>query len=684
MNCKIFLFCTVVALCLESFAIADLSLKDEFADLRDDNSKSHRNNLRSRELTTDWWPRISKAYNGTDLKQCALKKNIPKTGDKCSEIKTCFFGTQECPSVGSHPTTKCTCNATKVRKAFQGQWVCTNESCPPSTEPAADEAVSGKAAFYISKPGRVFEVKMNLLTPSVLDGYDNITELKNDLTQAARFYVNSIIEEQSLYDFYSDNSGIVFDRPVPMADVGFAPELKSPSAAGATDFSTNNQEKGVDESDMVKSDGVYTYAAYGDILVVWEAATGKLVANYTLPPIYDDAPTTAPVAQPSASPIALSFDNSTGGDIFIKPMPIADFYRPFFFYRPKPIIQALSLAANRLVMYVQGYGDKIRSERDYASVFSNAFDTRVVILDTSTLPATLKFVSQEDIQGSFRDARSIGTDVHVVTTSYIDYSPLVGRLYRWNVEYQGLNAMEYKAKAASIAAPLIDSFVATLLSDVLRNGLAPSIPKISIWQSDLGDNTNIVDQLFSGGAIQAYVQLTSFSVQGLTGSASMSVAGAFTPSSWGYTYAVGGNLVFAAQGWNWSPWLRGSSQTTYLMGFKLDGASATPAYLGAVNGYILNQYSLSVFEGHLRVAATVNTFWPVWEPIVNETTLPQPISTTNNTVYVMKIPTGNETVLKTVTALPSLGKPDERFTAVRFFGRICYVGKFLFSESLIV
>jgi hypothetical protein len=82
-------------------------------------------------------------------------------------------------------------------------------------------------------------------------------------------------------------------------------------------------------------------------------------------------------------------------------------------------------------------------------------------------------------------------------------------------------------------------------------------------------------------------------------------------------------------------------------------------------------------EGHLCVAATVDTFWPVWEPFVdtsNETILPQPVSRTNNTVLVLKIPTGNETALTPVTGIPNLGKPDELFMAVRFFGNICFVG----------
>jgi hypothetical protein len=44
-----------------------------------------------------------------------------------------------------------------------------------------------------------------------------------------------------------------------------------------------------------------------------------------------------------------------------------------------------------------------------------------VVLDTTTLPDTIKVVTQEDVQGSFRDARSIGNNIHLVTSSYINF-----------------------------------------------------------------------------------------------------------------------------------------------------------------------------------------------------------------------------------------------------------------------
>ncbi|KAI2504122.1 hypothetical protein MHU86_10322 [Fragilaria crotonensis] len=138
---------------------------------------------------------------------------------------------------------------------------------------------------------------MDLLSPDVLEGYDNEDDLKADLAEAVKFFINGFIEDQIQYGRYT----YIYEGP--MMDVGAVAEGdeatadnaasagppgaggRGESAAGATDFETNNQVDGVDEADMVKSDGTYVYAVYGDAVVVWEAATGAYVTNYTLPPI---------------------------------------------------------------------------------------------------------------------------------------------------------------------------------------------------------------------------------------------------------------------------------------------------------------------------------------------------------------------------------------------------------------
>jgi Beta propeller domain len=642
-----------IAIILALFGLHTVSSLQEFNSIDADqaqDSKALRGRLLSHD-TPEWWPKIKSYYDGKDLQLCR-SKSVPKSGSNCGfKKKTCFFETQKCSKVGVYPKKRCSCNGNKEKK---GKWSCEQAKCPAGpikTASPTPAPTSSPKGTFVSSAGRAFKVKMNLLSSKVLDGYDNVKDLKSDLYQAIHFYVNALIEEQSMYDGKYFPVG-VGGGPLLNED---SPDISPPSAEGATDFETNNQEKGVDESDMVKSDGKFVYAAYGDMVVVWNSLTGKLVENYTLPPIYDNSPTPAP-------------RKSSSSDMKLDIMP------PIY-YNPRPYILSMSLAANRLVLYVQGYGEKLRAEENYSSPFWNDFDTRIVILDTSTLPSKITFVSQEDIQGSFVSGSSIGSDVHVVTTSYMDVYRLAGPLYRWNKSFEGMNKAQYKAAAAEIAVPFINDYVEALFNSIVTKGIAPSMPKISLWQSNLGENENIVESIYSGGAIQAYMQLTSFSVKGLNGKATFSKAGVFTPSGWGYTYAIEGNLVFAAQGWNWSPWLQGSSQTTYLLGFKLDGASATPAYLGSVDGYILNQYSLSIFEGHLRIATTVDTFWPIWEPSGSETTTPQPESRTNNTVHVLRLPKGDDASLKPVTSIRNLGKPNERFTSFRCFKIICYAGE---------
>lgn len=649
----------------------------------------------------EWWPRIKSEFNEPDtrLRRCIKKTLPPVTGKKCAKkAKTCFFGNlQRSGCAISHPAQKCACDGTKKK---HGTWTCTDEVCPvvvdvveavitdppPVTTdapPATDEAPvdpAPAAVRYISPFGRrALDVKMNLLTPDVLDGYENIEDLCEDLNQTVRFYVNTVIEEQARAQRYY-GPPMMFDS-VAQPQIAFSQvdssaqeSVASPSAEGATDFDTNNQEEGVDEADKVKSDGEYTYAAYGDVIVVWDALTGDLITNYTLPAVDTSAPGNGDGAAGDALPQFLSY------------------------YRPKPSIRGFLLAGTKLVVICDGYGSEARIQKDVTSVFTDSFATRVIIFDTSSLASAgdLTIVTTEDIQGSYRDARAIDSNIHVVTTCNINYNPLRSILNRWNTEYDKMNATEYKVAAASMIAPHIDNFVATLKHDILIGGNAPNVPKISLWQTELGPNgEDVADQIYSNGAIQAFAQLASFSVADADVSSSagltLSTSGAFAPSSWGYTYAVDGTLVFACQGYNWFSRWGGSAQTTYLLGFSLDGAIAKPQFLGTVPGYILNQYSLSVYQGHLRVASTVTSSWPTWTnplPVDDNgfTILPRPVFQTNNTVTIFEIPTELTAVnqLTQVASIPNLGKEGERFTSVRFFGNTCYAVTFRRTDPFYV
>ena len=164
--------------------------------------------------------------------------------------------------------------------------------------------------------------------------------------------------------------------------------------------------------------------------------------------------------------------------------------------------------------------------------------------------------------------------------------------------------------------------VTKLKNAISVDGKVPNIPKIAIWQTDVGDNGNLIEYIHTPGVLASYVQITSFSVQGdLSGGLTLSKAGAFVPHGMEYTWAVDGNLLLFVKGWNWSPLRRGSSKRTHILSFKLDGASVTRSYWGSFDGDILRDdyraLILSVHQGHLRVAVAEDDFWPVWKPVVN-------------------------------------------------------------------
>jgi hypothetical protein len=196
-----------------------------------------------------------------------------------------------------------------------------------------------------------------------------------------------------------------------------------------------------------------------------------------------------------------------------------------------------------------------------------------------------------------------------------------------------------------------------------------------------------VERANSGGAIQAFTSLISFSVANLEGDLQLSSAGACTPSSWGYTYSIDGWIVIATQGWEWNEELGGTGQTTHLLGFSVDGINASPALLGSFPGYITSQYALSIYDGYLRVATTIETWFSDVaivveaanstnatssgtaanasatsvssdQPVSSSSSIswPEPLSTVKNQVIILKIPTADGDLFEEVSRISDLGE----------------------------
>ena len=67
-----------------------------------------------------------------------------------------------------------------------------------------------------------------------------------------------------------------------------------------------------------------------------------------------------------------------------------------------------------------------------SSVFYDLYGTQVRVYDTSTLTSTgqVTFIKEVDINGSFQDARAIGANIHIVTSTGVNTWEWLSAPYR--------------------------------------------------------------------------------------------------------------------------------------------------------------------------------------------------------------------------------------------------------------
>jgi hypothetical protein len=342
----------------------------------------------------------------------------------------------------------------------------------------------------------------------------------------------------------------------------------------------------------------------------------------------------------------------------------------------------------------------------------DAYGTRIMVFDMN-----LNLLAEKDVHGYYQDARMIGDDIHVVSNCNLNFWPVTMGLDLYLPEFQNMTDNQYRTAAALKAEGYIADAKGILLDDIARDGM-PKMPRMTLMQSVLGNDTNtVIEAIYDNGYLQNFVHLHSFSLSNIgAGELSWNHAGTFSPWASQHTYMMDGHLVLAVESWNYNPAANGTTQTTYLFGYRVSGDTLEPAWITNIPGYILNSYALSVYNGYLRVASTTEFvyydsdwgdggFIPVSEPIpvepnggignsqvdnstdgaVNSTdgvrpsidmsvAWPQPSFVTENQILILELPTTEGGELKLVSEIGGLGKEGERITAVRYFGDIAYLG----------
>lgn len=452
--------------------------------------------------------------------------------------------------------------------------------------------------------------------------------------------------EQALNDRYNNyRGGIDFQNNTNNSSQNNTAEPTDPGENdGPDDFTTTNvQEEGVDEADFMKTDGKFVYVLRGQELVIlksWPAEDTEIVGRIALPGGY-----------PSA--------------MFLKGDRVALFSNVYVY----------ACDDRRLNNFPENNGIDPLPVEDCVEDGDGFSGTRITVVDVTnrTSPTILRSL---DVESQYNNARMIGSDVYMVSNSYSvtpnGYWDLV-----WG-ENTNLPTVTWESTEEEVelardqARPIMRQLVAGL---VANEGVQDFLPRKRVVNSD--GTVASEGNLYACTDVYLPAQPTTLGMLNIThfkidnDSSDMSSTGLLAG---GWTvYGSQQNLYVAmssrAWWWGWGS----ADNSSHIHKFALDGPNNKARYAasGEVDGWLLNQFSMSEYEGHLRVATTDNEW--IWDD-QSQTG----IETGGNHVIVLKEETGE---LVETGSIRNLATGEQVFSA-RFLGNKGYVVTFRQTDPL--
>jgi len=381
--------------------------------------------------------------------------------------------------------------------------------------------------------------------------------------------------------------------------------VTQPASGGKTegvDYSgTNDQEQGVDEPDIVKTDGSTLYAVSNGRLNAVDVGDAK-------PQLLDSLP----------------LANSTNQQLLLVGEKLLVLGRTGFWFEPLP-----GMAAS--VMPIR------------------ATTSTITEIDVSE-PSHLKVLSTLTLDGGYVDARLVGSSARVVVTSQIPAN---------------LKLEQPADGTATARAKSLDDNRATVAASHVRSWL----PTYSIRRP--GRHATAARALVQCRSVDRPKQfaglgmLTVLTIDLARGLQPVDSVGVMTDAR--IVYASPSNLYVATERWSArplpaTPTVDPPNVTTEIHRFDISDPDRTH-YRGSgqVDGYLLDQWSLSEDNGVLRVVSTNAPAW--WETTGNDS---------SSSVTTLALAPG---ALTQVGQVGGLGA-GERVYAVRYVGNTAYVVTF--------
>ena len=383
------------------------------------------------------------------------------------------------------------------------------------------------------------------------------------------------------------------------AESGQASADDSANSSGASKSSpndyteTNNQVEGVDEADIIKTDGDFIYGVrHNKLLVVksWPPKDTEIVGEYNLDNVdktESDEKKTNSTSEAGASVARPGYNNSVNA-------------------------QSLFLTGDKVAVFSRVHDNAADGEYYHG--------TRISIIDVSDR-SNPELVNQLGVEGSLLSGRMIDGDVYLVSNSSVDMPSATQYGYNSNEFRKRLENIlpprpdhdttdAERKRRANIARPIVRSELRDILANVDTEQLLPQ-KRLYNDKLELEDTANLFscDDVYLPPNISelGILNISHFDLDAATDEIEVTNTGLMA-NGW-EMYASKQNLYLALsnRAWRWG-WGADEDSHTHIHKFGFTGQNDRPEYKasGEVDGWLLNQFSMSEHDGHLRVATTDN------------------------------------------------------------------------------
>ena len=353
-------------------------------------------------------------------------------------------------------------------------------------------------------------------------------------------------------------------------------------------------------------------------------------------------------------------------------------------------------------------GVRLHSRIETSRILNSYRETRLLVYEIQTFEdkpgVELRLLESKDIHGSYQSIRSIGTSVHVVTSTTLDFffflfEPMV----RYRPTFEGLDDAAYTNRVREVATQeMIPTFVKLLSQELSECNELPRMVRLNRWATEATPKaaSGLEHYLYNMGFAQSLMSIYSFDLQDVQSGQGKalqclrSTATFFPAAPWSTkVYAANDTLVVATEGYDYQAPQKRFVRSTFLVAYDLNEAVSTPKALGNVQGNVMGQYSFRVEDSVLQVATTIQEQWTWWrrEPawllrgrrqLQERQDVVFTVPKTENWVITMDLQ-GKKGRMQEMDRL-KLGKEGEVFTTVRFYKDKAYAVTFLRMDPFYV